>query len=381
MRLTHPLCERKRQCFEKVVRKGSLRLRTDKGHRVPSAQPCSAFLKGYRNCSRYHPPVEHVPVLGLILALVLGLVSLALVARLPQRDVPPGLTWLPITLLLYNLWVAGFLITNYLQDRVLPVPSRLAPPLGDAWALALLALALAWLYAHVAQLHAFLGADPTRRARRIARYVFAGLSVVLISSWIVSAWSASDAFLRVVVALTGAAVFPAALVASLWFVFRSRRLRDAAWRRRLSGLGVAYVALFGGLFVLSILWSRLAAVSRGLPVALDAFLELLYNVVAIAWVVQLTGWLGETTPAAVSRVAPPPIDRPQLLARAGITRREAEIVDLICLGKTNQEIADQLFISVTTVKDHNYVIFQKLGVRNRTELTRTVLEASQPPPK
>jgi len=41
---------------------------------------------------------------------------------------------------------------------------------------------------------------------------------------------------------------------------------------------------------------------------------------------------------------------------------------LINAGKTNQEIADELFISVATVKDHNHNLFRKSGVRNRLEL-------------
>lgn len=323
--------------------------------------------------------MEHAPVLGLILTLILGLISLTLVARLPRRDAPSGLTWLPITLLLYNVWVAAFLITIYLQEPRPPAGSALVPPLGDAWAVALVALGLAWLYAHVAQLSAFLWGQPPPRALRIARSVSVGLVLALVSSGTLSAWSGSATFFRVVVSLTGVAIFPVALVASLWFLSRARRLHDSDWRRRLSGLGLTYVALFGALFMLSILWSRLAAVSRGLPVAIDTCLELLYNVVAIVWVGQLSGWTGGA--ATETHPSPIPIGRQRLLAEAGITRREAEIVDLICLGKTNQEIADQLFISISTVKDHNYVIFQKLGVRNRTELARTVLGASQPPPK
>ena len=52
----------------------------------------------------------------------------------------------------------------------------------------------------------------------------------------------------------------------------------------------------------------------------------------------------------------------------GVTRREREIIKLIQAGKTNQEIADNLFISVATVKDHNHNLFRKTGVRNRLEL-------------
>ena len=49
-----------------------------------------------------------------------------------------------------------------------------------------------------------------------------------------------------------------------------------------------------------------------------------------------------------------------------------EVINLICQGKSNKEIANQLFISVDTVKDHNYKIFQKTGVKNRTQLVKLV---------
>ena len=51
----------------------------------------------------------------------------------------------------------------------------------------------------------------------------------------------------------------------------------------------------------------------------------------------------------------------------GVTSREQEVLELICRGRTNQEIADTLFVSLQTVKDHNYRIFRKLGVRNRMQ--------------
>jgi DNA-binding CsgD family transcriptional regulator len=183
-----------------------------------------------------------------------------------------------------------------------------------------------------------------------------------------------------------AAVFPAALVASALFVLRSRRVPDLAWRARFSRLGWANVGLFTCLVALSIGWSRLAAADPRLPPALDILLELLYNAIAVAWVIGLMRWHG---PASGPRSAAAPTlrpvmaapDTPALFAARGITKREAEIIDLICQGMTNQEIADRLFISLTTVKDHNYVAFQKLGVRNRTELTRLVLAGGGPQPK
>jgi LuxR family maltose regulon positive regulatory protein len=50
-----------------------------------------------------------------------------------------------------------------------------------------------------------------------------------------------------------------------------------------------------------------------------------------------------------------------------LTRREAEVVALIAAGRTNREIADELFVTLDTVKRHVSHIFAKLGAGNRTE--------------
>lgn len=49
-----------------------------------------------------------------------------------------------------------------------------------------------------------------------------------------------------------------------------------------------------------------------------------------------------------------------------LTRREQEILALIAAGKTNQEIAQTLYITPGTVRVHVHTIIQKLGVRDRT---------------
>ena len=50
-----------------------------------------------------------------------------------------------------------------------------------------------------------------------------------------------------------------------------------------------------------------------------------------------------------------------------LSSRENEVLRLIALGYTNQEIADELYLSLYTVKSHARNIFGKLGVKNRTE--------------
>lgn len=58
----------------------------------------------------------------------------------------------------------------------------------------------------------------------------------------------------------------------------------------------------------------------------------------------------------------------------GITNREADIIQGIYAGKTNQEIADGLFITLQTVKDHSSRIYQKTHVKNRAQLTALLRE-------
>jgi DNA-binding NarL/FixJ family response regulator len=57
--------------------------------------------------------------------------------------------------------------------------------------------------------------------------------------------------------------------------------------------------------------------------------------------------------------APPAIDQ--------LTQREIDVLRLLAQGQSNQEIAQQLHISATTVRSHVSNIMMKLGVSNRTQ--------------
>jgi two-component system response regulator NreC len=57
-----------------------------------------------------------------------------------------------------------------------------------------------------------------------------------------------------------------------------------------------------------------------------------------------------------------------------LSERETEVLQLIALGHTNTEIAEQLFLSVRTVESHRAHIQQKLRLTTRAELVRYALE-------
>jgi len=55
------------------------------------------------------------------------------------------------------------------------------------------------------------------------------------------------------------------------------------------------------------------------------------------------------------------------LKASNISQREYEILKLLSQGLSNQEIADQLFISLSTVKTHVSNLYSKLDVKRRTQ--------------
>jgi two-component system, NarL family, response regulator NreC len=57
-----------------------------------------------------------------------------------------------------------------------------------------------------------------------------------------------------------------------------------------------------------------------------------------------------------------------------LSEREREVLRLLALGHTNQEIAKELYLSVRTVETHRAHIMQKLRITTRAELVRYALE-------
>jgi len=60
---------------------------------------------------------------------------------------------------------------------------------------------------------------------------------------------------------------------------------------------------------------------------------------------------------------PPKVAQPAPL----LSEREREVLSLIAAGSTNREIAEQLYLSPHTVKEHTSALYRKLGARNRAE--------------
>ncbi len=74
-----------------------------------------------------------------------------------------------------------------------------------------------------------------------------------------------------------------------------------------------------------------------------------------------------------ARLAQAEVDAARQAAEDPLSEREREVLRLLALGHTNQEIAKQLYISVRTAETHRAHIMQKLGLNTRAELVRYAL--------
>jgi DNA-binding NarL/FixJ family response regulator len=85
--------------------------------------------------------------------------------------------------------------------------------------------------------------------------------------------------------------------------------------------------------------------------------------------VRLLAAFADAAPAARAAAEP----------REPLSQREEEVLATVARGRTNAEIADELYISLSTVKTHLASLMMKLNVRNRVEMAMWAYETGRIP--
>lgn len=286
----------------------------------------------------------------LVLALAAGLGSAIFVAQRVQTGQAEFYRYYLTHILLFNLLILAGLVLRFVQPQEPLFPGLVPLALG-----LLAALKLGWLYSFFITTRLLIQpVVPDLFKKSLFR-----IGLLILITYVVLgglAWfnSLNPLLETVMIALetlvVGGAVWAAGTV-------------TVAARRVPAGRRKNALAIFGG-FHLALLLMVLAAQVVGwirpgpqefAQTMVNSTFLLLFNLFPPFWLRQFQPAPGETES-----------DKFESL---GVTPREKQIVQLIQAGKTNQEIADELFISVATVKDHNNNLFRKCGVRNRVELT------------
>jgi DNA-binding NarL/FixJ family response regulator len=106
----------------------------------------------------------------------------------------------------------------------------------------------------------------------------------------------------------------------------------------------------------------------------DISTELMIGIIAVLFA-ALGVWAGRKLTRTKVVVSYPDftIDETQM-SRLGISKREYEVLGLMSEGLSNQEIAEKLFVSLSTVKTHSSNLFAKLDARRRTQAIQRAKE-------
>jgi DNA-binding NarL/FixJ family response regulator len=82
-------------------------------------------------------------------------------------------------------------------------------------------------------------------------------------------------------------------------------------------------------------------------------------------------------PGATRRLISAYVAQPERQVRPlpDVTAREREVLELVACGRTNEEIAAELHVSMATVKTHVGRLLHKVGARDRTQLVVAAYEA------
>jgi DNA-binding NarL/FixJ family response regulator len=111
-------------------------------------------------------------------------------------------------------------------------------------------------------------------------------------------------------------------------------------------------------------------VRRGLDAGADA----------IVFEPMIESTLAVTISAVGSGQAVVPRELRASVQRPALSHRERQVLTFVTQGLTNSEIAEELFLSESTVKSHLSSAFAKFGVRSRREAAALFLEFDQPTP-
>lgn len=159
----------------------------------------------------------------------------------------------------------------------------------------------------------------------------------------------------------------AAFYSIILFLCFYRKLNN---EQKMASLGLFFIMLFFNIYHYFIFW--------------QLFLESLNRILNWANLFFYIAWNLFTFPFFIRNMKNLPDNLldlrldPAFINKYKLTEREIEIAILLIQGKSDHAIGEKLFISVRTVKNHVYNIYQKTCVKNRIELSYLIKNTSGP---
>lgn len=153
------------------------------------------------------------------------------------------------------------------------------------------------------------------------------------------------------------------LIAIIQIFFNVKKLQNSHKRKAVNIFGFIYLFIYTIIFIVFFLPHTANNI-------LNSILCLSLNIVPILYLkryLQRSYWELLAEPGRAEEIQ-------HLFAEHNISKREKEVIHLILKGYSNKEIAQTLFISLPTAKQHIYNIYQKMGVKSRMQLNNFIRE-------
>jgi len=311
--------------------------------------------------------VQQLTVLGLTMALFSGLVGITLLVRLLHFYPLRFLRVMLYCLLLFNLLIVFGIAFRYAELHLIEVLSAGWMQALGLTVLDLMAvLKLCFVYAFLemnAQLTGHRYRDRFKRVYWMISIIAVGLLITLSFTALLIELSSTVFSLHAGLEWL---ILSAIFIGIFQQLFRSFNLTHRRIKIASLVFSGVHVMVFSAVTVSVALGSLLGTSQPSSLPLFNSLTMFFYNALLVAWAYRYIPVLEPV----LERESTARRDIGHQLERFGITHREREVIELICQGKSNQEIADALFISLQTVKDHNYNIYQKTGVKNRVGLVK-----------
>jgi len=308
--------------------------------------------------------------LGVSITLITSLAAVSVLGVLSRRHKSQRLSLLFKGVLLLNCIWCSTLIFYYLKPHF-PGPTGSHQIYWFEFLMLSLIFLIRFglLIALLSLIRHILGLPFSRKLRTLAYSSVMIISLIWFAGWIEIPWLGTRYAVDQLMVLTDFLIFMTVIAAAIYLNYRAVYIPHPDYKKAIKALSVIIVFPLVIASLKLVIGPILGEVAQVLQRSVMYFALVSFNASIVGWGIKYASLIGEYDSFDLSRKTIDPVD---FMNEYKITKREMEVIELICQGKTNKEIADQLFISIDTVKDHNYKIFQKTGVKNRIQLVNLV---------
>lgn len=305
-------------------------------------------------------------LVGISVTIVLGLFSVLLLAhRIKKNDNEILRSLLSVVIYLNSIWFLGLMLEFFKSKFFIINNTHVVFGLEIFLTSCLFILRFIFLVAFFRLFESILNLTIVNQFQSALKKTALIIMVVWILGWMEIPLNGSREIVDNLMIYTDILIFGSVIFLSIYLFSRSKLIIDFQSKKAIRFLCIVIILPFILACLKWVIGGSLDNINESLERILLHSFVFLTNLLMIWWTFTFGSDLLKRIGFTARNVK---VDLNEVAGRYGISKREMEIISLIREGKTNQEIADELFLSIETIKDHNHNIFQKTGVKNRTQL-------------